>query len=301
MKIDKEKKCAVYNGEFLTFYHYKEPLKEIEKGKGVGFYGTLLSTQDGEKVQCHYCGKLFSELNIHVRQSHNVTVTEYKDEFKLAHSTSLVSEVGRQRRKLSFMKMIASLSPEERDEWSKRAKDRYRSWKETQLSEKKQPKHSLETKNKRGTCPDQILEKIKEVYKRLRHVPTLKEFMEETGGQRYKHLIFATFGSWNKALKTIGMSPSRIRGKGGGKYTDEYLLEALRLSAQENGCVPTDSDSRRGFIPSSSVYKRHFGSLHEARVLAGVYELVDDEYSIEAFGEGKRVRQPLRRLKAYKY
>lgn len=127
-----------------------------------------------------------------------------------------------------------------------------------------------------GTCPDQLLDKIHEVKKKLGHTPSLKQFMKETGGQRYKHLIIATFGSWLNALRLAGLQPKEkelyhdYR-----RYTKEELLEHLRIFAQEHRKRPTESDFIRGLLPTTTTYLRHFGSIKEARRLADIEQFYE--------------------------
>ena len=132
----------------------------------------------------------------------------------------------------------------------------------------------METKNKRGVCPDQLLAKIKEVAEKVGHTPSLVEFIEVTGTQRFKHLIFKTFGSWKNALKMVNLQPKEKRMGRYIKYSSEELLEYLVIFAQENLRIPTSTDCRRGLLPDSAVYTRRFGSLPKARELAGVYNFV---------------------------
>lgn len=256
--------------DYLTLTHYKEPLLPVPKKEGYGFYGALLSTLDGEFVQCHICGKFFKSVGKHAEQKHKIKVRDYKVRFQLAFKTALISEKERERRKERTLKWLASLTEEEKRNFRTAGLKGY--W----ARGKGQPKLQLETLNKRGTCPPQILEKIKEVRKKLKRVPTLKEFIWETGSQRYKHLIYKVFGSWNKALQLLNY-PLNPPSTGGGRrnYTDEELLEYLNIYAQENHKIPTATDCNRGLLPSYCVYLRRFGSIEKARRLAGVYDFVD--------------------------
>lgn len=241
---------------------YKEPLRKVEGG--YGYYGVLLGTGDGEKVQCHECGVLYSSLTFHVYKAHGLRVREYKEKYGLAYKTALVSENLRNCYKEKTLEWLETLTPEE--------KRLYRE--QSRLGREKrcvfQPKLTLETKNKRGTCPDQLLAKIKEVAAALGKTPTKSEFIWETGTQRYVHLIYKTFGSWSEAVRRAGYE---VREKHKGvrvRHTTEELLDYLRLFKRVNGRVPTATDFRRDYLPDYEVYIRRFGSIHEARLLAGI-------------------------------
>lgn len=49
-------KIVKFKDTMLTFNHYKEPLAEIPKIEGYGYYGAVLGSLDGNGIQCHLCG-----------------------------------------------------------------------------------------------------------------------------------------------------------------------------------------------------------------------------------------------------
>ncbi len=276
--MSKKNKIVEVGGEFLTFYHYKEPLKQIPKSIGYGFYGALLSTPDGKKIQCHVCGKLFTELQAHARQAHGIKNRDYKEMFQLAYRTALVSEEERMLRKEKTIAFFATLSEHEKEEIKRKSRIGYRVYRQSQITNPRtQPEIRLETKNKRGTCPDQLLEKIKEVAKHVGRNPSKVDFIDYWQSQRYVHLIYKTFGSWSKAKEMAGygeIEQKTVKGFKKKAYSKEELLEYLQIFYQENGKVPTETDCRRGLVPDSLIYRRHFGSLPKARELAGLYDEV---------------------------
>lgn len=271
MILQNDKKVVKFEDSFLTFSHYKEPLREVPKGSGFGYMGAVLVSLDGKSVQCHVCGKLFSNVGLHIK-SHGLSAKSYKAKYELSPASVLVSEEVRQSYKQRAMKWYASLSEEEKKEWISKRK----SWNERKTS--KGYKHRLEEKNKRGTCPDQLLAKITEIKNKIGRVPTVSEFEEMSGGQRYKYLIYQTFGSWVNALKMLNLEPAERKSTKGRRpktYTDEELIEYLRLYAQETGKVPTATDARRGLLPANQTYLDRFGTWENARIQAKIYEIVD--------------------------
>ena len=259
-----------HENTFLTIKNYKEPLKKIPRKEGFGYYGTILVSKDGTLIQCHMCGKLFASLPGHIQRAHKTKVTDYKKTFDLAKSTALVSEMERYRMKQAMLNYIKTLTPQQQKERREKMRDIFRK------RGKFQPTISLETKNKRGTCPDQLLAKITEVAKKLKHTPSLGEFIDETGTQRFKFLIIKTFGSWKNALKMLKMSPKGSHSKGGRvKHTDQQLLEYLKIYTQENRKLPTATDCKRGLLPTYETYERHFETFENARQLAGVYQILN--------------------------
>lgn len=267
-----EKGKVKFEDTYLTIKNYKEPLAEIPKKEGFGFWGTLLVTTDGESVQCHICGKLFSNLAGHITHGHQMKVADYKEKYKLARKTALVSESERMRLKEGMLEMLKNMTPAQKRKQIEGMKKfaRERAFNKFTIR--------LETKNKRGTCPDQLLDKIKEVARKLGKTPTSKEFIRECGTQRYKHLIFKTFGSWNKAIEMIGLNQEPARNALGKrpKWSDEELIEYLIDFTATNKKLPTQSDFDRGLLPDYQTYIRRFGGISKAREKAGLVDLLED-------------------------
>jgi len=263
----------------LTLLHYKEPLKAIPKKEGYGYYGTILITLDKTLMQCHVCGELRADVGRHSLNKHKISVSDYKDKYQLARKTSLISESERIRRKTLLLNRFDNMTKEEKEAHKQCALKGWREYNRNRKTPKKQPKISLETKNKRGTCPDQLLAKIQEVKRKLKKTPSLKEFIKETGGQRYKHLIISEFDSWNNALKKLGektIEPNMFIQK----YSRKDLIGYLKAFYKKYRKVPTNSDFKRGIIPSKQTYWKYFGGIDQARKKAGL------PYKFWRIGEG---------------
>lgn len=264
-------KGVVYDESQITLHNYKEPLSPVKKG--FGYYGTISATIDGKYIQCHICGGLYENLGGHLRGKHQLLGREYKERFGLAFMSALVSENYRNENTKRSLLWWASLSEKDKDKYKTKARANYKTKKMPQ------PKQTLETLNKNGTCPAQLLEKIKEVAQTLGHTPSKKEFIATTGTQRYVHLIYKTFGSWTTAVETTGRIPKdKNHGRGGNrKYTNDQLLDYLANFAQENGRVPSYTDFYRNLLPTLGVYERRWGNLENARQEAGVYEILESK------------------------
>lgn len=252
--------------ENLTFKHYKEPLKPIPKGKGFGFYGAILMTKDMDKIQCHECGETHRTLAGHLRAAHNTTAEKYREKFDLARTTALVSESMRFQLKNAQLEYLKTLTPQEKDELQRKAREQaaLKGYNNTEF------KIRLETKNKRGTCPDQLLDQIVKVAQKLGRTPTKPEFIEATGTQRYVHLIYKTFGSWKYAIELTGLEKHVPKKGGFPGYTSEQLIDALKRYYEEYKTIPGESDFKRGFLPAATVYRKHFGTIVDARDIAGI-------------------------------
>jgi len=257
--------------ENLTLINYKEPLRKVTDG--YGYMGTISSTPDGEKIQCHVCGELFKSVQSHTQQSHKLSDRDYKIKFGLSFTTALISEKERERRSNKTVDWINSMTNEELKVIRKKAlKGLKKYYKTDKYKNRVQPKKQLEGYNKDGTCPDQLLAHIESVAKKLGHTPSKHEFIGEMGTQRYIHLIYKVFGSWVSALKMIGMIPKSSNNTTGQRprHSNEELLEYLKIFTQENDRIPVATDFRRGLLPSYEIYLRRFKSIRIARHLAGV-------------------------------
>ena len=278
MTADEKEKLVAYNGAYLTLTNYKEPLKPVKRKDGFGYYGALCSTIGGDLVQCHVCGELFKDVGKHSQLAHGLYAKDYRKEYDLAYKTALCSENERQRRKMKYMKWLNKMSVEERKAYQEKMIKASAKGREN-LKTTEGYTLRAETKNKRGTCPAQLLDKIKEVAEKIGHTPSKFEFIGETETQRYVHLIYKTFGSWTNALRMIGMQPKKPKIHKNGnyrRYTRDELLEYLVIFAQEFNKIPTHTDFRRGLLPSYETYTRRWGSLENARQEAGVYEHLEE-------------------------
>jgi len=258
-------------------YNYKEPLREIPKEFGFGYYGCISGTEDMTKIQCHICGFLGKNLIFHIRGKHQMEQADYKEKFGLARKSKLVSPVySKEKREAYLLKFDEAKRIKIRELATAKALSSDKNSTEIRRSRKQDLR--LEVKNKRGSCPDQILSKIFQVEQEIGHVPSLTEFRRYEFGERYWHLIRRTFKTWENALKMAGLekkvpsnnsSPFVIH-----KYNSEILLEYLSLRTQETRRIPRYSDLGEGMLPHYTTFARHFGTLENARRLAGVYNLV---------------------------
>ena len=273
----------VKSGKYkLVFKNYKEPITRVKKG--FGYYGVMLTTNDGTKVQCHICGELFANLGFHIYYAHKIKGVDYKTSFGLAYKTALMSEVNKENLRRGTMDWLSAMTPKQLKEYRERQGKMHKN----RVHDREQPKLMLETKNKRGTCPDQLLAKITEVKNKLRHTPSLSELIRETGGQKYKHLLYTTFGSYKNALKLLSLQPQTSAKKGVWvrKYTEEELIEYLRIFTQEHKRIPTSMDCKTsGFLPSEDTYMRHFGSLVIARDKAELQDVLSISLEDNEFQE----------------
>lgn len=257
-KSDRAKELRGEKGDFLPpdtkaiMASYKEPLKPVTKG--FGFYGTIAYDETEQYTQCHMCGNFYPSLGSHIAKAHGKDSRAYRLEFGLPSTISLK---GPKAKNHNFEKW-AALSAEEKaviierlkaaSEGTKRGSDRSK---------------ALYYKNLEGRCPDQLLDKIEKLATKLGRTPTYREFdTEYTGG--HSQSVKLTFGSWNEAIKILGLKP-RSRGGGLHEYDRETLLTMLFDFKERYGREPMVSDTRKGLLPSQTTYRHHFGNWSTAK------------------------------------
>jgi len=240
----------------VLFYGYKEPLRKFEGG--FGYSGVLRYSKDKDKVECHFCGRLFRAINNgHLMKVHSLTAEEYKEKTGLAQTTALVGEGTR-------LKLLERGHNPNYLEELKKAQERRRERIAKGLPDKQSGhKLSLERKNQRGTCPDQLLAIIDRTIKSYGRVPTEEEFLSFHSG-KYMGSIRNTYGTWTNALAKLNQRPNNV------KYTPEYLIEEMQNFYSVHKRTPRYSDMERGLLPPAAPYYARFKHLNDARLRAGI-------------------------------
>jgi hypothetical protein len=138
---------------------------------------------------------------------------------------------------------------------------------------------------------EQILLELRSCAQRLGRSPTMREFAADPGSTVHPQTVIEHFGSWNAAKRSAGLVPRRFA-------TRDELLRLLRLLGDELGRVPTakDIDTRKGMMPSKSLYWHTFGSLTNALREAGFDVPVGEERLERAIEQGASLSRTLGRL-----
>src|SRR4051794_11834890 len=147
------------------------------------------------------------------------------------------------------------------------------------------------TRLRRRYSDDQILDALRASAERLGRSPTMKEFDADPEAGGHPQTVIDHFGTWNAAKRAAGLMPRRFA-------TREELVAQLRLLGVELGRTPTVQDlrSRRGTMPSASLYWHTFGSLTNALREAGFDVAVGEERLERALGQGALLARRLGRL-----
>jgi hypothetical protein len=128
---------------------------------------------------------------------------------------------------------------------------------------------------------EHILAELTECAERLVRSPTIREFEADADTTVHPLTVIEHFGSWNRAKRLAGLVPRRFA-------TRDELLKLLRNLGDELGRVPTakDIETRKGAMPSKSLYWHTFGSLNNALKEAGFDVPVGEERLERAISQG---------------
>lgn len=245
----------------VLFFGYKEPLRKFESG--YGYQGVLSYSKDLDKVQCHFCGRLFRALGLHIKAEHKLTGVKYKEKVGLAYDTALIGEGTREKYIATSNSLIASNARSS----GENVRRSIESNRERRKNGTKRRKMSLEVRNKRGNCPDQLLDIIDKTVKSFGRVPTEEEFKKFHRG-RFLNTIKLTYGKWSTAVHKLGLKTHKEI------PTDQALLDQMAMFHQTHNRTPRWSDFKRGFLPNGNLYISRFGTMNRARVMAGVPFLI---------------------------
>lgn len=247
-KIRKELEYEDAPSGYVTLYNYKEPFMPFRQG--YGYEGCLLFDGTTDKIQCHYCGEWFEQLQHHLHGEHNMSTSEYKLAVGLSKTTALISEKFREKlisagqSRFKNLKNRKGLTPskETREKIRQTLKDRRR-----------------EYQNIQGCCPLQLIDRLQKKSIELGRCPTSKEIT-------YEDTLAKVFGSFSEACKRAGLTPLKPgQTLTKSKYTLEYLISLGRKFYQDNKRLPNSKDMNRAAWAKYAKQRK----LIEGRILYG--------------------------------
>lgn len=258
-------RAEIYSGQILVYENYKEPLKPIPKNKGFGYYGTVALTDDKEFVQCHICGNLFANVGMHLTL-HKVNARTYKDTYGLAQMTALISEPERRRLQERSVNKMGGKLPDHLKEYNHKVQQGLIKHNGNKSKDGvNRGGWSLEKRNIEGKCPEQVLEKIRELADKLGTTPSYDEFIREYNYQ-FMGAIKFQHNTWTDAVHKLGMkTKDELR-----RPDKDSLIQELQDFQKQYGRIPMTSDFNRGLLRDRGVFIRIFGTLNNARVEAGM-------------------------------
>jgi len=248
-----EKKNLEYEDSpsgYVTLYNYKEPFMRFEEG--FGYQGVLLFDGETDKVQCHLCGEWYEALAPHLKREHASTVRDYKDAVGLSQSTALIGE--KYRAKLiaaGLNSRLRNLTPGVKMTKEVRAK-----------IGATLRRNVREKQNGHGTCPEQLLERIRLQSQELGRTPHYDEI-------KGRSTVIKVWGSYKNVCDMLGLTYTAPGGeRGRHKISDDVLLESVQLFITKHGRNPSSSDFRRKLLAGSyQTYLERFGGIKKILLL----------------------------------
>ena len=241
----------------VKLYQYKEPfMKNPEPFHG--FQGVLLHDSQDDVVQCSECGEWLTAIGGAHLKKRGLDARRYKKKFGLKQSTALINETLRAYRIGVGMK--GSLNAEGvKPSHFKKGEDVRRIKRDYGIP--------MESRNEYGTCPEQILDKLRKLHDKLGRQPSYNEFNKTIPGIR--EAVKLTFGSWGNACRVLGWKVQKPGYSFGQFVWDKNkLLDILKIFKEKNDREPMYSDMKRGLIPGRSVFRTHFGGFKIAKEIA---------------------------------
>ena len=137
---------------YIMLYNYKEPLMQFDGG--YGFTGVLAHDPKRDLIQCHLCGNWFERLSNHLMKEHNMRCNQYKDYVGLNQKTALINESLRKKLIEHGQKNIVGQKNFKKN-----------TYKRSEETKKKisitRAKNVAEMQNINGTCPMQLIDRLK--------------------------------------------------------------------------------------------------------------------------------------------
>ena len=151
--------------EYISLSNYKAPFRPAKDGYGA--QGVQEMHKSGEQLLCKVCGDWFGAMTGHLIK-HNITAKEYKDQFGIMRGTALVNEKVRVRLVINGYKRY--------EENLKGIQHKPSEIIRANITRKKlrkiQGNRALESRNIKGICFDQILDKIVSLTDQIGHTPS---------------------------------------------------------------------------------------------------------------------------------
>lgn len=244
MKEKKELEYPDAPSGYVTLYNYKEPFMKFDKG--FGYLGVLLFDGESDKIQCHICGDWFYALGSHLRWEHKMTASKYKELVGLRKRTALIGEKLRDSLIKNGLKIrLKNLRPGGKQ--SEETKNKIR---------KTLQENSFQTKNENGTCPEQLIDRLKKLADSVGRTPSIDDVP-------FKTTLKKTFGTYKNACELAGIpynDPIEClkRGNETIKITEEKAIKWIQEFYAKNNRIPKLSD--RGMMHTIT-YKFNYNKL----------------------------------------
>lgn len=247
-------------GKDITFlFKGNEPFTEKKNNLGESKPLGCLIEKEG-KIQCYECGKWFERLGIHTK-SHKMKVSEYKEKWGFNKSAGLCSrEMSRKQSEIA--RNIEHINTKGLEIGHSKVKE---------FAQNR--KYSIQNRNKRNTCPAQMLKRLE-----LLIIKFGENFSENEARAIDSGLVSwvkYNFGSFNKLKTKMGFATNLKCVK----KDDADLIYDIREYVKLNNELPfyynnydghKIGHTKNGFNHSYKLYQIHFGSIKKAWEHCGI-------------------------------
>lgn len=238
------------------------PYMSVEEG--FGFQGTMLYSEEEDKVQCHVCGGLFTQINAqHLYLHDKMTVQQYREKFGLNQSSILATPSSSEKRSLraefNFNLLYGELTSEQ---VTKLAKERA---KVARKRMKYKQRWTVEMMNKFGTCPKQIEERFTRIIEENDgKAPTWDELYVKDASllailcKRFKRYSNALIYFGFKSKHRLPINQKTKQQKSFAEYGQEAINELIEKFVDKHQRLPNPKDTKIGLLPDYDTIRKYF-------------------------------------------
>lgn len=249
----------------VIFYNYKEPLMKFSGG--FGFQGALIADKTSGQIQCNLCGWWGEQLGHHLHKEHNCLAAEYKKKVGLNPTTALISE--------QFRARLIAKGIEARLKNLKSRKGRTHTPAVRARISATLRENRMEKQNQTNTCPEQILQRLADLYNKLGRSPTSDEIT-------FEEAMLRVYGNRKTAFRLAGIpyreSGQTVKNSYKKPLHEEKVFSFIREFHEMHGRLP---DKWGGEIPKEVRYSINKYGLNLRKISAsvlsrdGVFKKVD--------------------------
>lgn len=225
---------------------WEEKAPFVPSGKSV--LGALEYDPKMDKVKCHECGEFQRAIGVHARKAHGLDSREYKITHGLRASSSLSgpTTIAKKRSSVHLKRPPSARFMAARRTGSRKGTSQ------------------MELRNARGTCQAQLVERMKRLAEQLGRSPESKD-VHAAG---LSSAITTHIGRLSQLQELAGLVVTKCGMRD--RFSKDILMEVLRDFFVSNKRIPSFRDWRSGLLPCPRTFKRHFGSLANAYLAAGL-------------------------------
>ena len=267
--ITKNDLIKEYGEDIILLFKGDEPFTEGDNNSPLG----MLIEKDG-KIICNECKNWFETLGFHLKHAHNLTAREYKIKY------GMNLRVGLCNKKLS--EYISKRMTETMKHRTSAFKNESVRKLGPKINSTKQRINSIQRRNSKATCPEQIKERINLLMLKFGDEFSIPQARE------YDHTLVdyakRVYGSWNKMKEAFGIKPCGIgRNR---KKNKANLIYDLRKYVETYGSLPFYKNNSRenlklnGFLYSKITYINHFGSMLKTYATCGIKKIGRNKFEV---------------------